>query len=45
MIQRHAMPVRAPMTVNSRYIHAHMQRAAELQFALLMMRLGVRTLA
>lgn len=31
--------------VTSRAIHAHLERAARLQFALLMMKLGVRMVA
>jgi hypothetical protein len=42
----HAMPAGAPMvTVTSRRIHAHLKRAAALQVALLMMKLGVRMAA
>jgi DNA-binding helix-hairpin-helix protein with protein kinase domain len=40
----HIMPAGAPM-VTSRRIHAHLQHAAALHFALLMMRLGVRMVA
>jgi hypothetical protein len=44
MIQRHAMPTGAPM-ITARCIHAHMQYAAKLEFAFLMLKLGVRTVA
>jgi hypothetical protein len=45
-VKRDAMPTGAPMVAfTSRSIHAHLQRASELHFALLMMRLGVRMVA
>jgi hypothetical protein len=45
-VKRDAMPTGAPMvTFTSRPVHAHMQRIAQLQFALLMLKLGVRMVA